>query len=119
MKNRWNIGNKWVKNRGASRRLPRRAMQNGGASRSLAGRGGGPGGGRWAGWARRPGRGRPGGPGREGRVGGLGVYGGLGNQAGHTCKEVDSAGLAGTVVGRGQGCARSPRGCERDPTQTI
>ena len=58
------------------------------------------------------------GPGRQG-VGGLGVYGGLGNQAGHTCKEVDSAGLAGTVVGRGQGCARSPRGCERDPTQTI
>ena len=50
---------------------------------------------------------------------GLGVYSGLGNQAGHTCKEVDSAGLAGTVVGRGQGCARSPRGCERDPTQTV
>ena len=60
------------------------------------------------------------GPGRQGGWGGgLGVYGGLGNQAGHTCKEVDSAGLAGTVVGRGQGCARSPRGCERDPTQTI
>ena len=58
--------------------------------------------------------------GRQGGwVGGLGVYGGLGNQAGRTCKEVDSAGLAGTVVGRGQGCARSPRGCERDPTQTI
>ena len=59
------------------------------------------------------------GPGRQCAMGGLGVCGGLGNQAGHTCKEVDSAGLAGTVVGRGQGCARSPRGCERDPTQTI
>ena len=71
------------------------------------------------------GRAGPGGQGEEGRagkagwLGGLGVYGGLGNQAGHRCKEVDSAGLAGTVVGRGQGCARSPRGCERDPTQTV
>ena len=83
-----------------------------------------------AGRAGEGGRAGPGGRGEEGRagragkagwvgVGGLGVYGGLGNQAGHTCKEVDSAGLAGTVVGRGQGCARSPRGCERDPTQTI
>ena len=30
VKNRWDIGNKLVKPRGASRRLPRRALQNGG-----------------------------------------------------------------------------------------